>query len=205
MKKEENKMKTKKSDVEVLVSMIEDAPEITNEYPVPAEIKTPNEIKSEKLKEAWRLRKLDGTWIDSKLKYTEEVCTNQWIDILEWFELNEDALFIRKYFECPDNHPVVSYVGLKRHYGRYPVAELIRAELKELLRDRLIEGALNNKFNSTIAKLMLINNYKTDDGERYRERIENDITLKAIQTEYVFGNPELNTPKNNIELEDGNS
>lgn len=144
--------------------------------------------RSERMKEIWRKRLEDPNYQNPKLKYDETFMITHWLDVYEWLMSHPEALFLGDYYRAEDSNPSIIYPTTKHTFGKFPIADEIRAEIKNELRDRLLRRALERQIDPTITKLILVNNHFTDEGTRYRERINQDITVTNTNIEFRFGN-----------------
>ena len=123
----------------------------------------------------------------NNIKYTETELVPFINRVYNWFVANEDAVFIKEFWQAPDNQDldVIPYPSLMTAKARNPRTEVIWAEVKGLLEVRLFKAGWDGKKNAGLTKFALQNLHGWKDAS------EQDITIQTKTTEYKFQNPEL--------------
>lgn len=127
-----------------------------------------------------------GTFVSNNLKYDEQCIFKELCNILEYVIKNEGVTHFMQYYLDPLTEKKIPYGSLKATYGRHPICDGVRSEIKAILEFRLEILALNNKTNANFTRFVLQNNYG------WKERTEQDITVSTKEIKFNFGNPELN-------------
>lgn len=125
------------------------------------------------------------------IKYAEPEIVEFINRVYNWFENHEEAVFIREFWQAPDNQdesmiPYPSFISAK---GRFPRCNVIWDEVKGLLEVRLFKAGWDGKKNAGLTKFALQNLHG------WRDTSEQDISIQTKVTEYKFQNPELTIPE----------
>lgn len=117
--------------------------------------------------------------------YDEETIFNVLLIIEDWAHRNPTACAFEEYFDDPKNEPVISYRSFRDTYPlRFESCDKLRADLKAMFARRIAKKALEKTYDSRFAQFELVCNH----GGNYRNKIENDITVKSTVTKFKFGN-----------------
>lgn len=126
--------------------------------------------------------------IMKRQKYTAKTFETQFMLLFEYFQLNPGAVFIEEYYTNPDTEKLIPMRTLTscKFLPKYPAAAEMYEQLKKMLEMRIVKGGLTNAFNNSITKFVLQNCYG------WKEKTSQDVQLSVVNTEFKFGNPELN-------------